>query len=316
VPTRAPPTPEPTAALPTATPEPPPAPQPAACSPAGVINDLARLRSGPGTNYAALTMMPANAQVQVTARNPAGDWYQIVFNGETGWVFGGLVNLICAEDLPVVDVPPPTTGPAQPPAPPPAQPQPLAGDKVLYFTFDDGPNSVWTPQMLDILARYNARGVFFQIGQQVPVFQDVSRQAIAQGHAIGNHTWDHPSLAGMDEATFNDQIMRTDQVLAEVGAFQNAGQKCMRPPYGATDGNTRARLEALGYTMMLWQLDTNDWRLPGADQIVRYVLDNAYSGAVVLMHDGGGNRAQSAAALEVILQTLGQQGWRFEPACR
>jgi len=68
--------------------------------------------------------------------------------------------------------------------------------------------------------------------------------------------------------------------------------------------------------MMLWQLDTNDWRLPGADQIVRYVLDNAYSGAVVLMHDGGGNRAQSAAALEVILQTLGQQGWRFEPACR
>jgi len=307
VPTRPPPT------RPPPTPTQPPAPQPTACAPMVVMNDNVRLRSGPGTNFTELAMIPGGAQLSVTARNSAGTWYQVVYNGQQGWVFGELVTARCVENLPVVDVATPTPLPA-PSSGGAQQPPPASGEQVVYLTFDDGP-SAWTPQILDVLGRYNAKATFYQIGQQVGAGADAVRRQIGEGHSLGNHTWNHPSLDGLPRDQFFYQIQSTENAQREQGGYQKPGPHCLRPPYGATDGDTKPWAEELGYRIVLWTIDTNDWRMPGADQIANHVITHVYPGATVLMHDGGGNRSQTLAALEVVLQTLSQQGWRFETDC-
>lgn len=185
---------------------------------------------------------------------------------------------------------------------------------MIYLTFDDGPNSTYTPRILDTLARYNARAVFFTIGQLVPGQTGVTQRIVNEGHRIGNHSWSHPSLAGLSRERFDREMSQTQR------AVENAtGRRptCLRPPYGAMDGNTRSWASNHGLSTLLWDIDTNDWRRPGTDAIVRSVVNNARNGAVVLMHDGPGNRGQTVAALDQILAQLSAQGYTFgiAPGC-
>jgi peptidoglycan/xylan/chitin deacetylase (PgdA/CDA1 family) len=231
-------------------------------------------------------------------------------------VFGELVTPECVDGLPVADVSVPAAAPAPSgsAAPPPAEAP--TGEKVIYLSFDDGPNATWTPQILEVLQQNNAKAVFFQIGQQVAPLGDIVKGQLAAGMSIGNHTWDHPSLSGMAQAEFNSQIQRTQEAQQPFGAYAGPPPHCLRPPYGATDANTRPWAEALGFRVVLWTIDPQDWALPGTQQIVNNILSNARPGAIILSHDGGGNRSQTVDAYRIVLPQLAAQGYQLiAPQC-
>ncbi|MGW0229791.1 polysaccharide deacetylase family protein [Actinopolymorpha singaporensis] len=172
------------------------------------------------------------------------------------------------------------------------------GPKVLYLTFDDGP-SEWTPKILEVLARHNAKATFFELGQQqkeFPAFVDQVRKA---GHTIGNHTFDHASLPSRSWSGMQQEIKG------------GPASKCLRPPYGATNSDVRSIADELKMRVVLWDVDTRDWTRPGSATIERRAVEGARPGAIVLMHDGGGDRQQTVDALENVLTRLGKQGYVF-----
>jgi peptidoglycan/xylan/chitin deacetylase (PgdA/CDA1 family) len=184
---------------------------------------------------------------------------------------------------------------------------------VVYLTFDDGPSPDWTPQILQLLARYRAQATFFVLGRSAVAYPELVRRVYAAGHGIGNHTWSHPRLTGLS----------SERLAAEVGATSAAIQRitgapvrCLRPPYASVDAASAHRVRALGLRLVLLDIDTNDWRRPGVGAIAGRVLGWVGSGDVVLLHDGGGNRSQTLAALEQVLASLSGRGFRFSALCR
>lgn len=190
-----------------------------------------------------------------------------------------------------------------------AAPQPT-DDRVIYLTFDDGPDPTYTPQVLDLLARYGARATFFVIGRRAAAHPELLQAIVAGGHTLGNHTYNHPSLAGMGREQVHRELQQTQEVLGGMGVA------CMRPPYGAVDPFTATYAAELGLRLVRWDLDPQDWARPGSATIAEHVLARAAPGRVILLHDGGGDRSQTVAALEQILSGLNAQGYRFVPYCR
>lgn len=185
--------------------------------------------------------------------------------------------------------------------------------KVAYLTFDDGPTAAYTPAVLEILARHRAKATFFMIGSQAERRPDLLRAVRAQGHAVGNHTFTHPNLTRSTPAQIASELARTDAALGHT--------TCLRPPGGSTDPRVHRIARAHGLTTVLWNVDTRDWTRPGASAITAAAVSPlTYRGRspVILLHDGGGDRSQSVAALPGILRSLERQGYRFEtlPACR
>ncbi len=213
--------------------------------------------------------------------------------------------------------------PLPPPPQPPATPEPVGnelpartetGKPILYLTFDDGPQPQNTQAVLDLLDKYKAKATFFVVGSMAAAYPATLADVAARGHVIGNHTWNHKSLKGMSFSRLQDQVSRTDEAIKLAladSARPEANRDYLRPPYGAMDRNTKRFAGRLAYRIMLWDLDPQDWRRPGTATIIRYVLKNARPGAVLLMHDGGGNRSQTIAALRTLLPTLKSQGYVF-----
>lgn len=201
-------------------------------------------------------------------------------------------------------------GPLHPPHPTPAPPPTALPARTLYLTFDDGPDPRNTWALLDLLARHNAQATFFVTGRSAQAHPDLIQAAAAAGHTVANHTYSHISLSGISRDGFMSEVLGAREA---IGA---AGVACLRPPFGARDANTAAYAAEIGHQIIMWDIDTNDWANPGADEISRRLLDNARDGAIVLMHDGGGDRSQTIAALETALPALAEQGYRFAALCR
>lgn len=182
------------------------------------------------------------------------------------------------------------------------------GHPVAYFTFDDGP-SEYTPQILDVLARHSAHATFFMVGSGAHEHPDLVKSVRAHGHTIGNHTWSHPQLTKKDDQSVVSEIDRTDEAVG--------GSTCVRPPYGATSRRVNDIIHLGGRSAVLWDVDTRDWARPGVSAILANLRSAMHPGAVVLMHDGGGNRSQSVDALDAELSDLEAQGYRFNslPDC-
>ncbi|WP_380282741.1 polysaccharide deacetylase family protein [Kitasatospora purpeofusca] len=190
----------------------------------------------------------------------------------------------------------------------PAAPAQAAAAKVVYLTFDDGPSPRYTPQVLTLLSQYGVRATFFEIGQNVAANPEVTRQVGAQGHSVQNHSWSHPDLRKVSKAAFQDQVTATD---ARIRAQTGTTPTCLRPPYGGVNGTVRSAAAGLGKSIQLWSVDPQDWARPGRAAIERRVLDAVKPGSVVLLHDGGGDRSQTVAALPAVLRTLKSRGYTF-----
>lgn len=184
----------------------------------------------------------------------------------------------------------------------------------IHLTFDDGPSLDATPQVLDLLDKYDATVVFFPIGNQVDNGAALLRRAVEEGHRIGNHTWNHDSLLGISAPDFDSTVGRTQDVIERA---TGVAPTCLRPPGGKVDDNARALASAAGLSVELWTVDPQDWRREGPSTIEAGVVDLAEPGDVVLLHDGGGDREQTIAALDGILDRLSDAGYRFTamPGC-
>lgn len=191
------------------------------------------------------------------------------------------------------------------PAPPgarsvPAQPVAFAG--TVYLTFDDGPHTTWTPKVLAVLRKYGVRAVFFEIGQNVATAPSVTRSVRDAGMLVGNHTWSHPDLTLLSSTSVTSQLNRMESALGY-------RPRCVRPPYGATNARIAAIIAARGQRQILWTVDPRDWSRPGTATIVNRVLASVRDGSRVLLHDGGGDRSQTVAALDLLIPQLRARGF-------
>jgi peptidoglycan-N-acetylglucosamine deacetylase len=189
----------------------------------------------------------------------------------------------------------------------PAVPDP--GEKVIYLTFDDGPDGRYTPKILAALRKYDARATFFVVGTMLQNNRKIAEQIVEQGSTIANHTWDHKSLQGVSREEFRSVVGRTQDLMGDLGT------KCLRPPYGASDANTESYAREMSLTVWKWSIDTIDYRKPSPDTIAERAAA-AGPGSVILMHDGGGDRSNTVAAVPMILERLKAKGYRFEALCR
>lgn len=186
-----------------------------------------------------------------------------------------------------------------------------AQQKVVYFTYDDGPNPVHTPQLLSLFRTYHGRATFFLIGSAAQENPWTVLSTRLQGHAVGNHTYTHPRIPDIPQSQLIDEIRRTDAVIG--------GSRCFRPPYGATTPETTAVVNSMRKSLDLWTIDTSDWSAPGTNAIVETVRTQVQNGSVVLMHDGVYTAPdETVAAMKILLPELQRQGYRFEslPTCR
>jgi peptidoglycan-N-acetylglucosamine deacetylase len=182
--------------------------------------------------------------------------------------------------------------------------------REIALTFDDGP---WyqTPQFLALLERYEVTATFFEVGEHIRQFGQggaLERRMLADGDMIGDHTWSHINVAGGGPVAA-EQINRT------AAAIRDATHGFTPCLFRAPEGNVSAALigqaRAIGFTTIQWDIDPRDWALPGVGEIEGNVLANAHPGAIVIMHDGGGNRSQTLAALPDIIETLRARGYTF-----
>ncbi len=179
--------------------------------------------------------------------------------------------------------------------------------KAVALTFDDGP-SEWTPQILDILRKNGVAGTFFNVGGTISTYGPNSTQALQAGHSVGDHTWTHPQLPSMGIGDQKSEIDRTASALVGLGIPQ---PRLFRPPYGAYDANTLALMKKNKMLLVLWDIDSLDWTKPGADAVFNNAVNGVTSGSIILMHDGGGDRSQTVAALPRIIATLRKQGYEM-----
>ncbi len=180
--------------------------------------------------------------------------------------------------------------------------------KRLALTFDDGPSS-YTPEMLDLLSRYGIKATFCMVGEEVERYPELVRRVVAEGHELCNHSWKHDDLGIIPAAEARKDIERTDAAIA--AAAPGATVPFYRAPYGSF-GKSAGEGAKLGHTPLGWVVDPDDWMLPGADVIADRIEDQLTPRAVVLVHDGGGEREQTYEALEKLIPRLLAQGWKFD----
>lgn len=189
------------------------------------------------------------------------------------------------------------------------------GDKVIALTFDDGPWDKQTDEILDILEQNDAKATFFTVGQCISGHEKELQRAASMGCEIGTHTWDHAEGSGEDVSLIK---MSTDERKQEVQkgleAIKNAtGQEAstiFRCPGGNFDTSVATDLEGIVTAEIGWNVDTTDWKKPGADVIAQRI-QSAGPGNIILMHDGGGDRSQTIEGLRQALPKLKEQGYSF-----
>ncbi len=203
------------------------------------------------------------------------------------------------------------------------------GRKLVALTFDDGPDLTYTPQYLDILASHNAKATFFMIGTSLSAGDEYAQMACRvrdAGHQIASHTYSHydGTLSSLDAATRNDEISKTFDIIKQVTGVETS---VFRPPYGEFRG--WQYLQYMAQTgrditsSVYWSVDSEDWSVAqngtdvytGAQTIVdnctKGLNETNYNGAIILMHDGGGNRERDVIALPTILETFQALGYEF-----
>ena len=156
--------------------------------------------------------------------------------------------------------------------------------REVALTFDDGPGP-YTPEVLSVLERYHVQATFFVIGRMLEYFSASTVREMRDGDAIGDHTQTHPMLARLSAHEQHEELF---EQIARVELLGGKRPVLFRPPYGSFNAVTLAQLRQLHLLMVLWSVDTGDYLQPGVEAIVQHALAGAQPGAIILMHDGGG----------------------------
>ena len=159
-----------------------------------------------------------------------------------------------------------------------------------------------------MLRRYRATATFFVIGSSARAHPALLRRIVREGHAVGNHTYSHADLTRVPAQRFYDEVDRAQDAIRRATGRTTT---LIRPPYGAANAATYALAARRGYRVVLWDVDPQDWRRPGAATVSARVVASTGPGDVVLLHDGGGDRAETVAALEQALAAMTRRGYAF-----
>lgn len=184
-------------------------------------------------------------------------------------------------------------------------------EKIIALTFDDGPDDVYTPAVLDVLKEKQVRATFFLIGNRVEQYPEVTRRIIEEGHLIGNHTFTHPNTGKPLGEQLRNELERTEKALA---AFGVSPSYLFRPPYGALTAPAAVEVANMGYRLALWSIDSLDWRGLSKEEVLNNVVPHIAPGRVILQHSAGGpgeDLSGSVQALPEIIDYLRQQGYTF-----
>lgn len=177
---------------------------------------------------------------------------------------------------------------------------------LLALTFDDGPNRTFTPQVLSLLRHYHGRATFFLVGQEALAYPDVVQGLRAAGMEIGNHGMHHRVLRGLTPEEVRAEVLDGERAIAQAGGGRT---RLYRLPRGKMDCVSLRVLRELGYTVVGWSVDTQDWCTPPARHIADTILQHLAPGQIVLLHDGPRQRAHTVEALRLLLPELRRRGY-------
>lgn len=180
------------------------------------------------------------------------------------------------------------------------------GNEVA-LTFDDGPGP-YTPEILRVLVREHVPATFFEVGVEERYFHAATSQIVARGYPIGDHTESHSPMSQLKRKA---QLAQLIQDSAAIGNYGAPFPRMFRPPYGMWDHTTLALLRQFKMLMVLWSVDTDDYERPGVKVIVQRTLAGLEPGAIILLHDAGGDRSQTVAALPLIIKALRKRGYKL-----
>ena len=189
-------------------------------------------------------------------------------------------------------------------------------DHRLVLTFDDGPDPTWTPKVLDVLKKHHAHAVFFVTGTMTSRYPELVKRMVEEGHEVGLHTFNHPDLSFQSTKRIDWELSQNQLALAGAAGIRTS---LFRPPYSsfanAMDNKSWPVTEYIGtrgYITVVNNTDSEDWQKPGVDRIIRNATPKGGKGAIVLMHDSGGDRHQTVQALDRFLPELQERGYRFQ----
>jgi peptidoglycan/xylan/chitin deacetylase (PgdA/CDA1 family) len=181
----------------------------------------------------------------------------------------------------------------------------LPTSKQVALTFDDGPyrSRGQTERVLEILARKRVKATFFIVGRLARRYPKLLRRTHSEGHLLASHSWDHPKR--QSRKGWISQLRRTEAAVRRAGVPLS---RYYRPPHGITNALVRKVCGELGYTIVLYTLLSSDWRRPGVPALIKQVTHRLHRGGIVVLHDGGGDRRQTIAALPAIIDGLRKRG--------
>ena len=187
----------------------------------------------------------------------------------------------------------------------------MTEQKAVAITFDDGPNSTYTPEILDLLKKYHAKATFFVIGAHVKSHPEIAKREVAEGHELANHTFHHP----LQVKRLSTEQIKKELLLNQEAVYKATGKRptLFRPPGGYYDERVVNAAIEKGYTVVIWSwdLNTQDYRKQNVDRMVNKIVSNVHNGGIILLHDHGGNRSHTIQALEKVLPELQQKGYKF-----
>lgn len=183
---------------------------------------------------------------------------------------------------------------------------PITGNKIVYLTFDDGPNNLYHPIVLQILKKYGVKATFFLVGQNVERYPDVALQTFADGHEVGDHSLTHAFLPKLGLPAINHEVASTTSILEKL---LHQKTTLFRPPYGGVDEDVRVGAKRLDLKLVLWDVDPRDWSEPTTDKLIHRVVDYVRPGADILMHS---NHQATVNALPAIIEKLQAKGYVFK----
>lgn len=183
---------------------------------------------------------------------------------------------------------------------------------TVALTFDDGPNPVYTPQILAILKKYNIKATFFMVGANAKKYPDMVKAVYDAGMKVDSHTLTHPMLTKLSEAQLQKEIHEPQVIIYNI-----IGEKpvCLRYPFGASNERVRAAIRANGMNPVPMGFNSFDYNRPGSEKIVSWITQNIHSQQVFLFHDGYDKREQTVAALPAIIEAVKKKGLGFSTIC-
>jgi len=180
----------------------------------------------------------------------------------------------------------------------------------VHLTFDDGPHSSATPQVLDVLYRFNIHATFFMTGDRVRMYPDVARRVAKAGHQIGNHAMSHQSLFLKSAALQEKEVNGGRVAIADI---IGSAPTLFRPPYGVFDFATIRIAENAGQRFVMWDVDSKDYRHTGTYEIVARVVPQSRRGSIILLHDNGATADRISNYLTLVVESLLKRELTFAP---